>query len=373
MLPEQWPKWSVIVIALVLIVVSVVFALALEPVAQAVSPEVTAVPTPHRIEYGLQISQSCQDCHFDRAALAASAEPDTDVDAVLIARESVAMVHGRLGCVTCHRGDGRTDDKVAAHQDLIVDLTATRPKDCLACHTDLPALIPGDRLRVPHGRVAESVEQDRPCGVTCSDCHGAVGHGFDPVSGEIICSMTVCQDCHQEQNLEIQTAGCDACHLGPHDIASGLACDDCHASLESWSVIEAVIHPKLVTHGKHADLACFECHTWPDFQDLHKAECVDCHESGHEQPADTDCAKCHDIGMNWRLTNVAAIDHTAFWDFHQGAHRQVDCRGCHLDRRYLGGLEANCAGCHAPDEETCKPDKACVACHLSDRAWSDVQ
>ncbi|UCC65552.1 MAG: hypothetical protein JSV36_11110 [Anaerolineae bacterium] len=373
MLPSSWPRWTIIFIALALIAFSIGVALALEPLAQAVSPELMPTPTVHRIAYALQVSGGCQDCHFDRAALAASAEAGIDVEAMWIERESLAMVHGRLGCVTCHGGNGETEDKAAAHEGLILDLSASRHRDCITCHTDLPDAIPGDRLRVPHGMVADRIQHDESCDVSCSDCHGAVGHGFDPLSGEVICSMTVCLDCHQERKLEIQMTDCDACHIGPHDVSSGLACDGCHTSAAKWSTIEAIIHPKLVGHGKHAEILCFECHTWPDFHDLHGFDCVDCHIPGHTRPADTDCVKCHDIGINWELTDVAAVDHTEFWGYHQGAHALVDCRGCHLDGRYLGSQDADCSNCHALDKEMCNPDQACTDCHRSDKSWSDVQ
>jgi hypothetical protein len=373
MLPSNWPRWSIIVIALALVGFSIGFTLLLEPLAQAVSPGVTPTPTVHRIEYALQVSQGCQDCHFDEVALAASAGSGVDIEAVRIERESLAMVHGRLGCVTCHEGNGETDDKVAAHKGLIVDLTDTRPRDCLVCHNDLPDLIPGDRLHVPHGMVVELILNDDPCKVHCSDCHGAVGHGFDPVSGEVICSMTVCLDCHKERELAVQMTDCDACHVGPHDVSSGLTCDECHASAEEWSTIEALIHPELVDHGKHAEISCFECHAWPNFKDLHGSDCVDCHAQGHERPATTDCATCHEIGVDWSLADAAAIDHAELWDYHQGTHVTVDCQGCHLDGRYLGGMDPRCSNCHALNKDTCNEDRACTDCHLSDKSWSDLQ
>ena len=373
MLPDKWPKWSIIVIAFALGAFTIAVALLLEPVAQAVSPELEPTPTIYYIQYGKQVSGGCEDCHFDKDVLAASAEPGADVDAAWIEPESLAMVHGRLGCVTCHAGDGEADDKDTAHKGLVADLSETRPMDCVLCHSDLPDVIPGDRLKLPHGRIIDNVIHGQPCDVHCSDCHGGVGHGFDPVSGEVICSMSVCQDCHEDRNLEIQMTDCEGCHIGPHDVSEGLACDDCHASLEKWSEIESSVHPELVSHGKHAEIGCFECHTWPDFEDINgQSNCFDCHEQGHEKPSDTDCAKCHEIGVDWELTNPDAIDHTEFWNYSQGTHALVDCQGCHLEGRYLGAMDPDCANCHALDKDTCDPEKACIDCHLSDKSWSDI-
>ena len=236
MLPAKWPTWIVIVIGFALLVFAVASALLLEPLAQTLSPELTPTPTIYFIKYARQISHGCEDCHFDRQALTASADAGSDLDAAWIEPQSLAMVHGPLGCVTCHEGNGETDDKTAAHEDLIVDVSLSRPLDCIVCHTDLPEVIPGDRLRTPHTIVLDKIEHGE-ADLPCSDCHGGVGHGFDPVSGEVICSMTVCQDCHEQLNVDIQMTDCEGCHIGPHDVSAGLSCDDCHASLATWAEI----------------------------------------------------------------------------------------------------------------------------------------
>jgi len=224
MLPAKWPTWIVIVIGFALLVFAVASALLLEPLAQTLSPELTPTPTIYFIKYARQISHGCEDCHFDRQALTASADAGSDLDAAWIEPQSLAMVHGPLGCVTCHEGDGETDDKTTAHEGLIVDVSLSRPLDCIVCHTELPEVIPGDRLRTPHKIVLDKIEHGE-VDLPCSDCHGGVGHGFDPVSGEVICSMTVCQDCHEQLSVDIQMTDCEGCHIGPHDVSAGLSCD----------------------------------------------------------------------------------------------------------------------------------------------------
>lgn len=369
LLPAGWPHWTVIPIAGILVLITIGAVLILEPTAEA---EALKLLPASSSGYTLPNSATCQECHADEAALLEAGAGQDELSLLVIEPQSLASPHGRLGCITCHHGVDGTRDAALAHTNVVVDPAVGCCESCLACHSDLPDMIPGDRLRVPHGRIVESITQGHLCDVHCSDCHGAVGHGFDPVSGGLICSMSVCTDCHTERSLEVQLADCGACHIGPHDLAADLACADCHPSPEAWATIEASIHPEF-SQGKHADPACFECHTWPDFQDLRGAACADCHTSGHQGTTSTDCAKCHQTGTSWALADEEAIDHTVFWDYHQGQHAQVACRGCHLDGRYLDGLDPDCATCHAPNEDTCVQDQNCTDCHLSDETWSDVE
>jgi hypothetical protein len=165
-------------------------------------------------------------------------------------------------------------------------------------HRDLPDEIPADWLRVPHGTLIDRIEASAPCDVHCSDCHGGVGHGFDPVSGAKFCSMTVCVDCHQERSLEVQTSGCGGCHISPHDGIGALTCTDCHTSTQTWTQVSLSVHP-VPLPGKHGEAACFDCHDPPNFAGLDNV-CADCHVAGHSERGD-DCSLCHDPGTTWDL------------------------------------------------------------------------
>jgi Ni/Fe-hydrogenase subunit HybB-like protein len=371
LLPAGWPRWAAIPLAGLMVLITVGAVLVLEPAAEAEARKMMPSSPAEQI-YAPPNSASCRGCHADEAALREAGADQDELAFLVIEPRPLSSPHGRLGCITCHRGTDGTRDAALAHTNIVVDPAVGCCESCLACHDDLPDLIPGDRLRVPHGRIVESIEQGHLCDVHCSDCHGAVGHGFDPVSGGLICSMTVCIDCHTERNMDVQLADCGACHIGPHDLSADLTCADCHPSPDAWATVEVSVHPEF-SRGKHADPACFECHTWPDFQDLRGTTCADCHTSGHQGTTSSDCAKCHQTGVSWALTSPEAIDHTAFWDYHQGQHARVDCRGCHLEGRYLDGLDPDCATCHAPDEDTCAQDQNCTDCHLSDETWSDVK
>ena len=365
---REWPRWTIIPIGLLLAGFAIALGLLLEPAGYALSPvKVEPTPTMPAITYSEGLSGSCHDCHFSLSALEASAADPSTAGAYLIEAESIATPHGRLGCLACHGGDGEAAAKEAAHEGLVSDMSAEEPEECLICHQDLPDEIPHDRLRVPHGEIIAHIEEGSPCDVHCSDCHGGVGHGFDPVSGETFCSMTVCLDCHQERNLAVQMADCDACHLGPHDVATALTCNDCHTSTETWDEVDLGIHP-VDLPGKHGETACFECHQYPDFKGLNNV-CTDCHVSGHTEWGDHDCAQCHDAGATWDMVAQTWDEHAEHWDQYKGQHLKVACRGCHFEG--YTNLDPSCDTCHQlPDSHEGGRDAIdCVTCHQADQPW----
>jgi hypothetical protein len=196
-----------------------------------------------------------------------------------------------------------------------------------------------------------------------------VGHGFDPVSGEIICSMMVCVDCHAEQEPcsachlggepTAQMTGCDVCHEGPHDVSDTLTCPCCHTSMVTWSEIDASSHP-VELPGKHSQIHCFECHNWPDFQGLHYV-CTDCHESGHTDWGDDECTQCHDPGATWDIVASTWDKHQDIWDMYKGDHLKVQCQGCHFET--YTGLDPSCDTCHLMPDTHDETYEKCWLCH----------
>lgn len=365
---REWPRWTIIPIGIGLAGLAIVLGLLLEPVAGALSPvEVEPTPTMPTIAYSGAHDEGCHDCHFSLPALQASAADPAMAESYLIESESVVTPHGKLGCIACHGGDGHAEDMETAHQGLMADMSAQEPEKCLICHQGLPSEIPGDRLRVPHGLILDAIEQGNPCDVHCSDCHGGVGHGFDPLSGEKFCSMTVCWDCHQERSLDVQMADCDACHVGPHDVPTTFTCNDCHTSTEVWAQLDLGIHPVPLL-GKHGETACFQCHRYPNFEGLNNV-CTDCHESGHTDLGEPDCTQCHDPGATWDMAASEWDGHADRWDQYKGEHLKVACAGCHFES--YAGLDPNCSTCHkVPDSHSDgRSEGDCTTCHQADRPW----
>ncbi|MDW8102249.1 MAG: hypothetical protein RMK30_05185 [Anaerolineae bacterium] len=287
MLPSSWPRWTIVIISLGIAMFAVVLGLILEPIGQAIAPDVKPTPTLPTIGYARPLSVSCENCHFYGDKLLASAISPEKAEAAFIEPAHLLTPHGRLGCVTCHKGNGLMETKEAAHTELLMDPSTTPFSNCLLCHRSLPDVFPEHGLKAPHGLfIKRTLEGTND--VFCSDCHGAVGHGF--VSGKIICSMSECLDCHRARNLKIQLEDCIGCHIGPHDVAQVVNCNTCHTSIETWKETQFVTHPVELV-GKHAPVKCFDCHKWPNFRGL-RYVCKDCHVRPHTFGSD-ECEQCH--------------------------------------------------------------------------------
>lgn len=284
-----WPRWAVILIGVAVAVFAILAGLLLEPVGQALAPKVKPTPTLPTIGYARPLSKGCENCHFDRDKLLASAISPEKAAAAFIEPGSLLTTHGRLGCVTCHRGNGAAENKGAAHTGLLGDPSTAALSKCLLCHRSLRDIIPEHHLRAPHELFVNRLKEGTS-DVYCSDCHGSVGHGFELFSDRILCSMDDCVECHRERNLEIQLEDCIGCHVGPHDVAQVLNCNTCHASIRTWKEIQLAMHPVELT-GKHAVIGCFDCHKKPNFGGL-RYVCKDCHTRPHTFGSD-ECEQCH--------------------------------------------------------------------------------
>jgi len=369
MLPSHWPRWTVVLTGFALIVFTILIALVLEPAAQAIAPMPTPTPTLSRLPYAAPVSGGCVDCHTDEEALQASGAEGEELQRVSIQPDEVASLHGRLGCVTCHGGDGQADDKDGAHEGLVTNPSDYREagKICLACHYDVRNDIPEHYIHTPHERILWGVrEGEEVC--SCSNCHGPVAHGEHPVATHEGLG-DYCIHCHEERDVPPERLKCDGCHIGPHDVTD-LDCEMCHLSTETWGDTRLAIHP-MELNGHHAELHCFECHTQPLFRDVVNYTCQDCHARFHEFGQEQDCGDCHYDGYAWSEVREGSFDHTAIWDYHVGVHNTVACRGCHLEG--YTSIPADCGSCHEPDPDTCNEEQPCTDCHLSDVAWSDVR
>lgn len=343
MFPSHWPRWTIILLGFALVVFAILLALAVEPAAQALAPQPTPIPTVFRLAYAAPLSGGCVDCHTDEARLRASGGSDPDVQRALIQADEVMSLHGRLGCVTCHRGNGQTDDRTAAHEGLVSNPSDYREADevCLACHADVRTDIPEKHIHTPHERILWGIHEEREV-CACSNCHGPVAHGVAPV-GSHSGLAAYCIDCHEQRNVPAERLQCTGCHISPHDVT--LDCEICHTSTQTWASTRLALHP-MALNGRHAELHCFECHTQPLFRTISGFDCGDCHTAAHEFGAEQGCSDCHIDGAAWSQVREGAFDHTAIWrDYTVGTHAQVACRGCHLEG-YQTPPPPDCGACH---------------------------
>jgi hypothetical protein len=120
----------------------------------------------------------------------------------------------------------------------------------------------------------------------------------------------------------------------------------------------------------HGEMACFDCHQYPNFKGLNNV-CTDCHVSGHTEWGDHDCDQCHDPGATWDLVAETWPDHVAHWDQYKGQHLKVTCQGCHFET--YTDLDPNCDTCHRVPEshDDGRAGVECTNCHQADEPWGE--
>jgi formate-dependent nitrite reductase membrane component NrfD len=347
-----WSRRAVALAGSGFILLTVLVVLFLQPLTRAEASRLQQGTTAPAAQ-----AETCQSCHLDPQTLASHGAQNSQLDQLTIEAHSVDNPHGRLGCTICHYGDSEAPDKDSAHAGAVTDPSIGNAQVCIACHPDLPAEFPEDRLRTPH----DAVIHGEASGVACSDCHGGVGHGFDPVSGEAFCPMGVCLDCHQTQQLNSELSDCDTCHIAAHDPAVAIDCSGCHQSTETWQQVEMTSHPLELTAG-HAQATCSDCHPDTSFKQARGVTCNECHEppgQAHYGPACEDChtpASFQDAAVPVELHPVQLT----------GAHQNASCEGCH-DGADEPAAENECSQCHERPEGHLSGD--CTICHTPD-GWA---
>jgi Ni/Fe-hydrogenase subunit HybB-like protein len=357
--PEQrarlgWSPRTILFVSGVLSLITIaVIALSLPVTEAQAGRNGSVVPTE------VPATATCSNCHSQPQMLTAEGvEPDR-VAQLTVEPQPLTQVHGRIRCVTCHYGQEGTEEIEAAHQGIVVDPTVNNAQVCLACHPDLPAEFAEDRLRTPHDEISHGQAAD----VACSDCHGSVGHGFDPVSGEIICPMSICLDCHQDRQLGSDLTDCDACHVGPHDPAPNLDCSACHATTTDWQEITAGDHA-LALDGKHQEILCLDCHVGnPPLAASADLTCAGCHQPPAGDHYAGSCETCHTTG-GFDQASLPVQEHPTPL---VGAHQNAPCQGCHVADQGAPQLD-DCTDCHEPPQDHLSG--RCDMCHTPE-GWAD--
>jgi hypothetical protein len=365
--------------------------------------------------------QACSDCHTDPHAGALG-----------------------VGCARCHRTEGfariersafdhdRTRYPLRGKHAAVAcgrchDFGATRGKrppfaTCASCHSD------------PHAGTATLVGR----ALDCASCHD-VG-GFRPATLTVTRHRSTryplegkhqavaCSRCHAKNppgvpRARLGSAGtqmrpafgrCRDCHADDHatQVAATSDCRDCHA-VAGWTPstfgVAAHASTRLPLEGRHADIACADCHgtarkglpPLPAAATLGRAavalklaerECGACHLDPHAgryspggaRPRAEGCAACHDA-RRFRPSTVSVTAHDGYGFRLEGAHRAVPCVACHddMERPALSaslvgtaprgarvGLTRGsraCTECHADPHDgqfAARPAKAgCESCH----------
>jgi hypothetical protein len=326
---------------------------------------------------------SCGMCH----------DPHTDVkpsDALKSCAD--AGCHANWRSVAFHAG--KAHHKVAekcltCHQPHAARVDAS---DCTGCHTAVrqgggakkPPL-PFDTLKA----LRQSALPGPPPDSTAVEAHSLVdpgrsrGQGDAPLPDESPGSSATrttaladsfshqthkkltCITCHsttsKKSTLTFQPPrGCQICH---HQRPTKADCTACHETDEiepARTVTVEVTVPRQAPrdrevefeHGRHADLACTDCHTTRVTLEPEPpvAACRSCHDNHHT--AGVDCATCH------RTENIIQA-HAPPVDAHRA------CNDCHTSAT-VAALEPTrsfCLACHSTQVDHYQP-RECTVCHL---------
>jgi hypothetical protein len=217
---------------------------------------------PHRGRFG----DKCQSCHQTTGWK--KAEYDHTQTKFLLQGK-----HAEVDCNKCHTGP-------TEGQGL--------PLDCYSCH----------QLDDPHNGQQ---------GQDCTRCHSPGGWQeevlFDhdlskfPLIG--MHAVAPCEACHAGSSFKDTQSDCVACHQGDdeHEQKLGNDCGSCH-NPNGWKLwlFEHNVQSKFKLDGKHASLACLDCHTKPKKGKISTGKsCASCHrkDDPHNGSFGRNCERCH--------------------------------------------------------------------------------
>jgi hypothetical protein len=232
----------------------------------------------------------------------------------------------------------------------------------------------------------------------CLECHGS-NREKGPGAGGGGGIDASCRACHGEIDALVEA------RRGLHGQESAGGCAGCHPEHggADFALIEWKGKPESFDHaragfrleGKHAKLACRECHevarfqvspvlarrpkggagtTGPRYVGL-EPSCTSCHEDIHKGALGKDCRSCHGADS----FKVPAFDHTKSRYALTGRHATVPCAKCHMaagldlpraadgERRplYRPLRFDECSACHR-DPHAGRLGAACSKCHVTE-------
>lgn len=286
------------------------------------------------------------------------AEIGGDCDACHTAPWEPAIMADR--CAVCHTEiAGQMRDVASMHGTMLHDNPQLGCRHCHPEHRGAEAKLTelGD-AEFPHELVGFSLNAHRRTALDqpfdCSDCHA------DDIS---TFNLGTCDACHRQMDVAFMTA---------HTLAYGTACLDCHDGVDRFD--DRFDHNvfSFQIKGKHVGLTCDRCHFSArglgDFP-VTLQDCYSCHhkEDAHQGRYGFSCADCH-TEEGW---TPATFDHNLSTFKLEGAHMEVPCESCHLERVFLG-TPTDCYACHQQDDaHNGQYGMDCSACHNPSN-WEDA-
>ena len=294
-----------------------------------------------------------------------------------------ASLEGVANCLQCHsRGQQVAPDKCLSCHRPVADRIARKvgvhrnvTNDCVTCHVehagadaelrpfDTAAFnhreetgYPIDGLHAPLAQQCASCHKTRSflsASTSCASCHtdshkGTLGancttchstavkftqatSGFNhtrtafPLTGAH--TTVACASCHVNKVYKpVAFESCASCHKSPHQPSLPGACASCHTTT-AWRTTK-MDHARTAfpLRGKHATVACAQCHVKPALAVKPKADtCASCHTDPHKGTFKQDCSACHNETAFQKGTFDHATTKFALVDKHAG----LACADCH--------------------------------------------
>jgi hypothetical protein len=283
-----------------------------------------------------RLGESCGDCHNEASW---DRQKPYDHDKTMFALRGA---HRNLACDTCHVGErykGIGAACVDCHKIQDVHVARYGPK-CQDCHDQNK----WKTITFNHDRDTKFSLRGAHAKVKCDTCH----------PGDTLYNQklgTTCISCHRKDD--------------GHGGQLGTRCDRCHGEA-SWHRVVSFDHDlsRFPLIGRHATVACEECHISLRYKDASFA-CASCHEDDHHEGRLTpNCALCHNPN-GWALW---LFDHDTQTRYPlTGKHRGLICDACHVTKQLTKiTLPTTCFSCHQKDDvHHGALGRNCERCHVT--------
>lgn len=257
--------------------------------------------------------------------------------------------HSKVACGECHKR-GKKYSKA--------------PHACYSCHAN----------DSPHTekKMGKSFKK-------CGSCHNAnhwrsVKFDHDKTRFRLTGGhrKVACSSCHVNEQYVKTPKTCYACHQldDVHQGSNGTNCKKCHTT-KSWKKLSFNHNTDtdFPLRGRHADVACEDCHTKDPYKVKIKSTCISCHrhDDKHAGRFGPKCQNCHNAS-SW---SKILFDHDETKFKLKGKHVHVECTACHKQNAnvYKVKLKMNCYSCHKLDDvHKGQLGKHCENCH-SENGW----
>jgi hypothetical protein len=271
-------------------------------------------------------SAGCKHCHIEHGGRNADI---TRLDRTAfdhgVTDFALTGAHVTTACASCHKPDVKF---------------RTAPRSCIGCHSkdDVHKASLGDGCAACHG--------------TASWKATAFNHDRDtkfPLTGGH--ARLTCQGCHRgDVKTHPTPTECVSCHgaTDPHKGKLGPRCEACHDTSDWKRILFDHDQSDFPLIGKHAKVACADCHRTPDFRATPIA-CISCHQDKqHQGRLGIECGVCHNA-VDWKLVR---FDHQRDARYLlEGAHAIITCEKCHTQAALASlRLPTDCRSCHRSED-----------------------